>query len=279
GADEPRAYRLNYILGSPMYGTSPLPEVLAEVHRVGATAIDIWPRSHANHREQLDELGHEKVAELLAEYQVELGVITRYDLGPFGLGPELPVAQRLGAKLIVTGAKPAPGETLKQQVSAFVKQLKPHVERAALHGVTIGIENHAGSLLHSPDSIRYFSDAIDYPNLGLAMAPYHLPQDPRVIADLIQALGKERLVFFQAWEHGKGCMNKLPKEEEMLQMPARGPLDFAPILSALRAIDYAGWTEIFMHPVPRGIPVRPTTAEVTEEINHSRAYLDQCLDG
>jgi hypothetical protein len=45
----------------------------------------------------------------------------------------------------------------------------------------------------------------------------------------------------------------------------------------LADIHYQGWTEIFMHPVPRGIPILPTAAEVTAEINRSRAYLEKCL--
>ena len=79
--------------------------------------------------------------------------------------------------------------------------------------------------------------------------------------------------MFYAWQHGMGCSKKLPKEQELLQMPGRGELDFAPLLSALASVDYQGWTEIFMHPVPRGIPILETTAEVTAEINRSRAYL------
>ena len=32
-----------------------------------------------------------------------------------------------------------------------------------------------------------------------------------------------------------------------------------------------------MHPVPRGIPILPTTAETTAEINRARAYLQTRL--
>ena len=67
------------------------------------------------------------------------------------------------------------------------------------------------------------------------------------------------------------------KEEELLQMPGRGDLDFTPILAALKSIQYQGMTEIFMHPVPRGIPILQSTAEVTTEINRARDYLTQCL--
>jgi hypothetical protein len=34
------------------------------------------------------------------------------------------------------------------------------------------------------------------------------------------------------------------------------------------------YTEIFMHPVPRGIPILPTAAETTAEIVRAREYLE-----
>ncbi|GAG42036.1 unnamed protein product, partial [marine sediment metagenome] len=115
-------------------------------------------------------------------------------------------------------------------------------------------------------------------HIGIALAPYHLPQDPALIAQLIEDLG-DHLVHFYAWQHGAGCHEKRPKEEELLQMPGRGDLDFVPILAALKAIGYGGWTSVFMHPVPRGIPILPTAAEVTAEINLAHGYLETCLAG
>ena len=268
--------RLNYILASPMYGTEPLANVLPHVRRTGAAAIDIWPRSHANHREQMDRLGFDKVAKLLAENQVQLGVITRYDLGPFRITEEIPTLKRFEGSLLICGAGQQPGETIKERVHNFLKAMKPHIAIAEQQQVKIGIENHSNTVLSSPDSIRYFAELNPSPSLGLAMAPYHLPQDPQLISGLIEQLG-DRLAFFQAWQHGKGCMKKLPKEEELLQMPGRGDLDFCPILAALQNINYQGWTEIFMHPVPRGIPILDNIDEVTAEINRSRAYLNQCF--
>ncbi len=108
------------------------------------------------------------------------------------------------------------------------------------------------------------------------MAPYHLPQEAPQLGQLIETLGDSIAVFY-AWQHGMGCHEKLPKEQELLQMPGRGDLDFGPLLAALKRIDYAGWTEIFMHPVPRGIPILETAADVTGEINRSRAYLEARL--
>lgn len=275
---ETSSFSLNYILGSPMYGTAPLAEVLAEAKTIGAGAVDLWPKPHADHREQLDTIGLDKFQRLLDENDVKLGMITRYDLGPYQLADEIKLLTTLGGKLVVCGAKPQAGDTLREQVAKFVESMKPHVTVAEQQGVMIGIENHAGSLLSSPDSIKYFADLATSPHLGLAMAPYHLPQNPDTIAALIRHLDKPNLAFFQAWQHGNGCMKKLPKTEEMLQLPGLGPLDFRPIVAALRQIDYDGWTEIFMHPVPRGIPIRRTSAEVSAEINRARNYLSRCLE-
>jgi sugar phosphate isomerase/epimerase len=275
-AEQASGFRLNYILASPMYGTAPLAEVLPEVQKTGATHIDIWPRQHANHREQVAEMGLDRFAELLREHGVGLGMITRYDLGPYGLQDEMRVLQKLGGRVIVAGARNTDGATLRDRVKAFVDNLRPHVALAQELGVAIGIENHGNSLINEPDSLRYLAEFAPSKHLGIALAPYHLPQDEQVIAGLIADLG-EHLVHFQAWQHGMGCMAKLPKEQELLQMPGRGPLDFAPILQALKRIDYQGFTEIFMHPVPRGIPILETTAAVTEEINLARAYLQGCL--
>lgn len=108
--------------------------------------------------------------------------------------------------------------------------------------------------------------------MGIALAPYHLPQDPQFLGRLIEDLGP-KLVHFYAWEGGKGCMKKLPKNEELQQMPGRGPLDFQPLLAALRKINYQGATQVFIYPVPRGIPILITDAEVTAEINRARSHL------
>lgn len=269
--------RLRYILASSLYGRLPLDEVLSQVRKTGAEHIDLWPEVHANQREQVDAMGHDRFAALLEKHGVRLGMTTRYDLGPFRLAEELQVLHRFGARLVATGSRGGPppaGKELKDAVRAFVKQMAPHVALAERLGVTIGIENHGRSLVASEDSIRWFAEAARSPNLGIALAPYHLPQDAGRLATLIEDLGP-KLVHFYAWQYGKGCFEKRPKAEELLQLPGRGPLDFRPLVVALKRIRYAGWTEVFMHPVPRGIPIMPSAAEVTAEVNRARAYLDR----
>jgi len=243
GALDEKGFELKYVLASSMYGKLKLEDIVGEVRKSGAAQIDLWPMHHANQREQMDEMGHDEFARLLEAHDVRLGMTTRYDLGPFGLEDEMKVLKRFGGLLIVAGSegpRDVSGSEAKAAVKEFVEKMKPHVAAAEEAGVTIGIENHARALIATPDSIRYLGE-------------------------------------FSASPNGKGCMEKLPKEEELEQMPGRGELDFRPILAALKKIDYRHYTEIFMHPVPRGIPIMETLAGVTAEINRARAYLGECL--
>ena len=275
-------FRLNYILSSSMYGTLPLNTILPEVSKTGAGTIDIWPRVHGNQREQIEEMGYEKFAALLKQHQTRLGCITRYDLGPFGLQKEMKVAQNFGAKVLVCGGrgrKGLKGVELKAEVKKFAELLKPHIAAAEKANVTIAIENHGNSLMDSPDSMKWLIEFSSSKHLGIALAPYHL-ESLRVDADghakLIKTLGN-RIAMFYAWQHGMGCSKKLPKEQELLQMPGRGKLDFVPIVHALKQINYSGFTSIFMHPVPRGIPILKDAPACTNEINRARTYLENCL--
>lgn len=274
-----RDFQPRYMLASCMYGYSPLQEILPEVRRTGATAIDIWPKVHGNQREQLNEMGEEAFAALLRQHDITLGCLTQYRLGPFGLQQEIHVAGRLGCPVIVTGGrgpKGLRGSELKAAVVQFIEQMKPHLEVAAETGVTVAIENHGNNLIESPDSLKWLAELRPSEHLAIALAPYHLPQNEELLSDLIRALGN-RIAVFYAWQHGMGCHLKLPKEQELLQMPGRGDLDFQPLLAALGDIRYRGWMEIFMHPVPRGVPILEPTSAVTAEINRARDYLTRRL--
>lgn len=273
-------WRPRYILGSSLYGTTPLAEILPEVAQTGADAIDIWPRVHGNQREQIEEMGHDRFEELLHQTKTRVGMVTHYDLGPKRVHEDFPFAKRFGAELVIIasgGPTGLVGDELKSAVRKFVEQMKPTIDKAGEQGLTIGVENHANALIESPDSIKWLAELSPSPNFGIAFAPYHLPQDANLLAGLMKGVGPERLVHFYAWQHGMGSKQKLPKEQELLQMPGRGELDFVPLMRELRALNYRRWVEIFMHPVPRGIPILETTAEVTREVNDGRRYLERCV--
>ena len=278
-AAESEPFQLKYILGSCMYGYQYVGEILPEVRKTGATALDIWPKVHGNQREQLTDLGEDKFSAMLKQHEITLGCITQYKLGPFGLQDEMRLAQRFGCQTIVTGGRgPAglKGNDLKAGVQDFIEKMKPHLEVAEETGVIIAVENHGNNLIESPDSLKWLAELRPSKHLAIAFAPYHLPQDAELLGRLLKTLGDSIAVFY-AWQHGMGCHEKLPKEQELLQLPGRGDLDFGPLLAAFKRMKYSGWTEIFMHPVPRGIPILETASAVTAEINRSRDYLNKIL--
>jgi|UniRef100_UPI0037839558 sugar phosphate isomerase/epimerase len=271
-------WKLNYMLASSMYGSLPLAEILPEVKKTGATAIELWPKKHGTQREEMDAMGHDKFAALLKEHGVGFGGSTRYDLGPFKLTEEIAIVKKFGGSFIVTGGsgewKGVSSEQLKANVKDFVEKMKPHAALAAENGVEIGIENHINNLIDTPDSLLWLADDIrNTPGIGIALAPYHLPQDTKLLADLIKHID-QKMTLFYTWEHGMGCMKPMPKEEELQQMPGRGKLDWKPLLQALKETKFTGPTEIFMHPTPRGIPIMPTAAETTAEIVRAKNHLD-----
>jgi sugar phosphate isomerase/epimerase len=259
-------FRFRFAVSTSMYGVNPIAEIVPEVRKTGAEYLDVWPKPQGNQRAQIDEMGLDNFVTLLRQHKVRVGVLSRYDLGPFKLRDEFPVARKLGATTIVTGSRgprDLSGEPLKTAVKAFVEQMRPHAAEAHAAGVAIAVENHGGALLHTPDSLKWFAEFAPDTGLKIALAPYHLEQNPAGIASLIEALNI-RIGFLYAWQHGR----------EHEQLPGRGPLDFAPIVAALRKIRYAGWTSVFMHSAVNGTPIRPTNAEVTEEIVRGRKYLD-----
>ena len=189
----------------------------------------------------------------------------------------MPIAKKFGAEILLCGSKgPAEpqGTEAKEAIKGFLEKMKPHVAAAEEHGLTIAIENHNKQLLYHPDALRYFAEFNQSPHLGIALAFHHLHHFTAEIPTLIRDLGDAQIPFIYFQEHSEGIYKKAPKAIEMQQMPGfGGGLDYKPIVKALKEIDYTGYCEIFMHPVPRGVPILPTAKEITAAINQSRAYI------
>jgi len=271
------AWQPRWILASALYGTFPLAEILPEVAKTGAGMIDLWPKPHGTQREEIDTLGEEQVKEMLAAAGVRLGGIACYKVGAFKLVDEFALAKRLGGEgtvLVTTapGNGGLTGDALTAAIQAFLEKLAPSIAAAEATGGVIAIENHSSSLLQTPEGIRRFAELATHDRVGVAFAPHHLPQDAALIATLARDLGP-KMKFVYAQQHGKGSKEKLPKDDEMLQMPGRGQLDFAPLMRELAAMRFAGPVEIFMHPVPRGVPILESVAAITAEVNRARSHL------
>jgi len=270
-----------YILASALYGDLPLAEILPEVRKTGAEMIDLWPKPHGTQREEVDVLGEARTRELLAAHGVRLGGIACYKGGAFNLEGEFAVARRLGGTqpvLVTTapGDGSVTGDALVGKIRDFLERLRPGIAAAEAADGVIAIENHSQSLLRSAEAIRRFAELALGDRVGVALAPHHLPQDAELLATLARELGP-KLKFVYAQQYGKGAKEKLPKDDELLQLPGRGPLDFGPLMRALAANGYAGPIEIFMHPVPRGVPILETPTAITAEVNRARRSLEACL--
>ena len=156
-------FALNYIISSCMYGTLPLNLILNEAKKLNIDHIDIWPRKHGNQREQIDQMGLDNFSELLNVNNVKLGSITRYDLGPFKLQNEMKVCSKLGGNLLICagqGPKGLSGAKLKSAIKSFSEKMRPHVLAAEEKGIKIGIENHSGNLINSPDSLKWLLELL-----------------------------------------------------------------------------------------------------------------------
>ncbi|MCZ6673383.1 MAG: TIM barrel protein [Verrucomicrobia bacterium] len=276
-------FKLRYVLNSAMFGEKVLDTILPVIPETGCESIDIWRRVHGNQREQITAMGDAAFERLLKKHNAKISMSSCYPLGPFGLQEEMVWLNQFGGKIIVTGAGKHPdadpvGAAAKAQVKGFLEKMKPHVAKAEETGITIALENHANQLLYHPDSLRYFAEFNKSPNLGIAFAPHHLHQWESEIPQLILDLGDSQIPFMYFQEHSDGIYEKVAKEIEMQQLPGYGGgLDYRLIVSALRDIKYTGLVEIFMHPVPRGIPILPTIGEIAAAINKSRDYINECL--
>ena len=275
-------YALRYVLSSAMYGDLPLNQVLASAKETGSESVDIWRKVHATHREQITKMGDEAFQAALKKHDTMMAISTCYPLGPFKQNMELRWVEKNGGRMTVCasgsmGPRDPKGAEAKKQVKAFFEKLKPHYELAEELGITMAIENHKNAMLSSPDSIRYFAEFNPSKNVGVAFAPHHLYDAIEDIPKLIKELGSDNIPFIYCQEYHPSSKKKMSKEDELKQMPGFGTLDYVPILAALKEIQFNGLVEIFMHPVPRGIPILPTTAEINTVINQSRAYLTKCL--
>lgn len=275
-------FSIRYVLSSALYGDLPLDEVLGEVTKSGAESVDIWRKVHATHREQIEAMGDEAFQALLKKHGTTLSISTCYPLGPFKQDDEMRWVKKNGGRMTVCGSgkmgdADVSGSEAKAQVSAFFEKLKPHYELAEELGVTMAIENHKNSMLSSPDSIRYFAELNPSKAVGIAFAPHHLHDAVDQIPSLIRHCGKANLPFVYFQEYHLSSKQQMPKEEELKQLPGFGSLDYVPIVAALKEIGFDGVAEIFMHPTPRGVPMLPTAGAITEKVNESRAYIEQCL--
>lgn len=274
-------FRLRYVLSTNQYGNMPIWEIVKEMKAAGCEGLDVWAGRWGNQREQIDYLGHERFAQMLTESDAKVACYTCMDPGFIKCEPHLRAMVKFGGNMIVAGFPNVPGgkdlrgAELRKGIRSSLEKLKPISAVAGELGVQLAIENHLNGLLETPDGCRILAEEIREKHVGISLAPFHLPQEAELLGKLTADLG-EKVLYFYAWQHGDGSGDLAPSRQKR-QLPGIGPLDFKPMLSALKRNGFQGWTSIFMHPSPRGSALHSTPKEVTVELNKARAFLDKEL--
>ncbi len=281
-AAQSRTFKLRYVLSTNQYGALPIASIVPEAKSAGYEGLDLWAGRWGNQREQVDALGHERFAELLKQYGVKVSCYTCMDPGFARSEPHMRAMLKFGGDMIVAGfpnqgkdSNKLRGAELRAGIRKSLEQLKPIIGVAGNLGIKLAIENHLNGLLETPDSVRILAEEIKEKHIGISLAPFHLPQDAAMLGKLTDDVA-HKIFYYYAWQYGDGSGDLAPSKQRR-QLPGIGPLDFKPMLAALKKHAFDGYTSIFMHPTPRGSPLHSTVKEVTAELGKARAFLDREL--
>ena len=236
----------------------PIEQAVQRIAQLGFEAIDIWS-AHAGctHLNDVQKrLGADGLRTLLDKHHLKLYAFSVYHDG-YPKYAEL--LGKVGGGVAIHGAPGGDTKQLAARMKAYLKSLQPEIELAEKYNSYLAIENHAGTILNSPDSFKAFVEENRSPRVGIALAPYHLQAGRFSVEEVIGIVGKH-LLFFYAWQHAGGVG----------QLPGHGPADFTPWIAALAKANYGGYVNPFLH----GEPEPDATAAA---LGKSRDYLKQCF--
>ena len=188
---------------------------------------------------------------------------------------------KFGGNQIVAGFPSAPGgkdlrgAALRTAIRESLEKLKPITGVAGEPKVELAIENHLNGLLETLTGVRILAEEIKEKYVGISFAPFHLPQDAELLGKLVDDVAGKSFYYY-AWQFGDGSGDLAPSKQKR-QLPGVGPLDFKPMLAALKRNKFNGYTSIFMYPSPRGSALGSSVKDVTTELGKARAFLDKEL--
>lgn len=243
--------RMPYSVSTVMYKGLSMPQILEQIAKTGCEAVDIWGGQWIDHLEWVEQIGPQKLAELLEQHALKLYSFSIY-LTPQRRRLEyLELLKKCGGQVAVLDSE-------EPNLDKTLENLKPLVEKAEQLDVKLAVENHAGQTLESIDDFARFVEQAKSPALGMALAPYHVMSRDESVARAVEVIG-EKLFFFYAWQHAEG----------MHELPGDGALDFVPIIQALKKNEFPYYLNIFCH-------TSAPPAEMTAAVIKARQYLYNC---
>jgi sugar phosphate isomerase/epimerase len=154
----------------------------------------------------------------------------------------LDLCAELGAPHITTepGGPLAPGQKRQEAIDLFVEVLKPLAQHAHDRGILLLIEPEPELLLETTDQYLEVAERLNAPSIGLNFDVGHafcVREDlPRAIAKLaphIRHYHFEDIAATRVHHH---------------LVPGTGAIDFAAVVSAIRATGYDGWLTVELYP-------------------------------
>ena len=154
----------------------------------------------------------------------------------------LSLCAELGAPHITTepGGPLAAGQSRQEAIDLFVEVLKPLAEHAHQKGVLLLIEPEPELLLETTDQYLEVAERLNAPSIGLNFDVGHaycVREDlPRAIAKLaphIRHYHLEDIAASRVHQH---------------LVPGTGAIDFATVITAIRATGYDGWLTVELYP-------------------------------
>ncbi len=154
----------------------------------------------------------------------------------------LDLAKELGAPCITTepGGPLEPGQAWKDALDLFCESLRPVADHAQAIGIPLLVEPEPGLLIETSDQYERFAKVFNHPGVGLNFDIGHMycvGDDPAKavvqLAKHIRHVHLEDIAADRVHHH---------------LVPGQGAIQFAPIIQALRNINYQGWVTIELYP-------------------------------
>lgn len=253
-ASDSGRWKMRLSCSSINFSSLPIEQAVARIAALGFDAVDIWS-AHAGcpHLDDVqNRLGPEKLMALLKRHQLELYAFSVY---AGGYSKYARLLGGCGGGVAVQGSRGGHPKDVRREMKAFLETLKPLGELAEENNSLLAIENHANALLDSPDSFKAFVDLNDNRRIGIALAPYHLQSWQGDVGQVIRTCG-DQLFFVYGWQQGRSTD----------QLPGIGPVDFEPLLHALKEINFKYPINPFMHH-------EPGPEEMSAALKKSRSHL------
>ncbi|MFT3882313.1 MAG: sugar phosphate isomerase/epimerase family protein [Gemmatales bacterium] len=154
----------------------------------------------------------------------------------------LDMAKELGAPCITTepGGPLEPGQSWEDGLEIFCESLRSVADHAQAIGIPLLVEPEPGLLIETTTQYERFAKVFNHPGIGLNFDIGHMycvGEDPAMsvvqLAKHIRHVHLEDIAADRVHHH---------------LVPGQGAIQFAPIIKALRDINYQGWVTIELYP-------------------------------